>query len=204
VDAFEKLSKLNLKGKQDREVANVLVHCVCMEKTFNKYYLVLAHRLCSQNYNFKFSFQYLLWDKLKDLSASSPLQISLLAKFYAGLFGTFSLSLGILKVLDFASLTAHQIVFLRVVFVTIFCDNDAETVTSIMQRLGHAFATKTDSETIEKGEMLIQGIRFFLVSCVKTLLNDDPPKDLISNPVLCKKNLKVALSVLKELSTTSI
>jgi MA3 domain len=67
MDAFEKISKLSLKGKQDREVVYVLVHCLMMEKTYNKYYELIAIKLCTFDYNMKFTFQYHLWDKFKQV-----------------------------------------------------------------------------------------------------------------------------------------
>ncbi|KAJ6833714.1 nucleolar MIF4G domain-containing protein 1 [Iris pallida] len=38
MDAFEKILRLNLSGKQDREIMRVLVDCCLQEKLFNKYY----------------------------------------------------------------------------------------------------------------------------------------------------------------------
>lgn len=44
VDAHEKLLRLKLPGKQDREILRVLVDCCIQEKCFNKYYALLASR----------------------------------------------------------------------------------------------------------------------------------------------------------------
>ncbi|GFY90505.1 MIF4G domain-containing protein [Actinidia rufa] len=49
IDAFEKLLRLNLQGKQDREIMRVLVECCLQEQVFNKYYSVLATKLCSHD-----------------------------------------------------------------------------------------------------------------------------------------------------------
>ena len=38
-----------------------------MEKQYNPFYAVVAQKFCAANYNFRFSFQFLLWDRLKDL-----------------------------------------------------------------------------------------------------------------------------------------
>jgi nucleolar MIF4G domain-containing protein 1 len=59
VDAFEKLLRLDLSGKQDREIIRVIVDCCLQEKMFNKYYAVLASKLCSHDKNHKFSLQVL-------------------------------------------------------------------------------------------------------------------------------------------------
>jgi nucleolar MIF4G domain-containing protein 1 len=45
-DAFEKLSRLELKGQQDREIVRVLVDCCGQEKAYNPYYEVTGARFC--------------------------------------------------------------------------------------------------------------------------------------------------------------
>lgn len=42
---------------QDREIIRVIVDCCLHEKMFNKYYVVLASKLCSHEKNHKFSLQ---------------------------------------------------------------------------------------------------------------------------------------------------
>lgn len=42
---------------QDREIIRVIVDCCLQEKMFNKYYTVLASKLCSHEKNHKFSLQ---------------------------------------------------------------------------------------------------------------------------------------------------
>ncbi|XP_014626143.1 nucleolar MIF4G domain-containing protein 1 [Glycine max] len=53
LDAFEKLLRLELPGKQDRDIMWVLVECCLQEKVFNKYYTVLASKLCEHDKNHK-------------------------------------------------------------------------------------------------------------------------------------------------------
>lgn len=85
IDAFEKLIGLDLQGKQvsifccrhlfhllqwllvyslfllqDREIMRVLVECCLQEKAFNKYYCILASKLCSHDKNHKFTLQVLI------------------------------------------------------------------------------------------------------------------------------------------------
>jgi nucleolar MIF4G domain-containing protein 1 len=45
-DAFEKLSRLELKGQQDREIVRVLVDCCGQEKAYNPYYALTGARFC--------------------------------------------------------------------------------------------------------------------------------------------------------------
>ena len=48
-DAFERLQRLGLKGKQDREVVRVISECCAQEKTYNAFYAELAALLCTHN-----------------------------------------------------------------------------------------------------------------------------------------------------------
>ncbi|RVW34850.1 Nucleolar MIF4G domain-containing protein 1 [Vitis vinifera] len=59
LDAFEKLLRLALAGRQDREIMRVLLECCLREKAFNKYYTVLASKLCEHDKNQKFTLQVL-------------------------------------------------------------------------------------------------------------------------------------------------
>lgn len=61
IDAFEKLLRLDMPGKQDREIMRVLVECCLQEKAFNKYYTVLASKLCEHDKNHKFTLQVLFY-----------------------------------------------------------------------------------------------------------------------------------------------
>ncbi|CAN0846535.1 Nucleolar MIF4G domain-containing protein 1 [Linum grandiflorum] len=123
VDAFEKLLRLNLKGEQDREIMRVLVQCCLKEKVFNKYYTVLASKLCKHEKNHKYTLQYCIRDHFKELD-SMPLPESLhLAKFVAEMVVSFSLSLSVVKIIDFddaAQLTAKRIKHFQMLFEAIF------------------------------------------------------------------------------------
>jgi len=95
---------LNLKNKQDREIIYVLMYCCSQEQSWNDYYTHLASRLCTFNYNFKFTFQYHYWDKFKELATMAHRCSTNLALLLAHLVGNFSLSLSILKTVDFTTI----------------------------------------------------------------------------------------------------
>ncbi|XP_051131471.1 uncharacterized protein LOC127251695 isoform X2 [Andrographis paniculata] len=119
IDAFEKLLRLDLPGKQDREIMRVLVECCLQEKVFNKYYCVLASKLCSHDKNHKFTLQYCLWDHFKELESMPLIRSMHLAKFTAEMVACFSLSLAVLKVVDLndiISLTPKRIMHFRMLF----------------------------------------------------------------------------------------
>lgn len=123
IDAFEKLLRLDLPGKQDREIMRVLVECCLQEKAFNKFYTVLASKLCEHDKNHKFTLQYCIWDHFKELESMSLQRSMHLAKFVAEIIVTFNLSLAVLKSVDLANpveLTPKRIMHFRMLFEAIF------------------------------------------------------------------------------------
>ncbi|CAH9119626.1 unnamed protein product [Cuscuta europaea] len=137
IDAFEKLLRLDLPGKQDREIMRVLVECCLQEKAFNKYYCALASKLCRHDKNHKFTLQYCLWDHFKELESMQPMRSMHLSKFIAEMLSSFTLSLSVLKVVDLGgitSLTPKKIMHFRMLFEAIFEFSD-ELVWNIFSRL---------------------------------------------------------------------
>ncbi|ORX58919.1 ARM repeat-containing protein, partial [Hesseltinella vesiculosa] len=131
VDAYEKLNKLGLSEVQQREIPRVILQCSGNEKTFNPYYVFVSERMCQLNHSYKVTFQYCLWDFLRDLglqdigglerTSSSGSEVRLnrivnLGKFFGMLFAKQTLSLSILRTINFISLTQKAQVFLDIVF----------------------------------------------------------------------------------------
>lgn len=52
-DSFERLTRLDLKGRSDREVVKVIAECCGGEKKYNPFYSELCALLCSQNRQYK-------------------------------------------------------------------------------------------------------------------------------------------------------
>ncbi|PQQ05042.1 nucleolar MIF4G domain-containing protein 1 [Prunus yedoensis var. nudiflora] len=108
IDAFEKLLRLDLQGKQDREIMRVIVECCLQEKVFNKYYTTLASKFCEHDKNHKFTLQFCLWDHFKDLESIQLTRSMHLAKFVAEMVSSFTLSLAVLKTVDLADIKNQQ------------------------------------------------------------------------------------------------
>lgn len=99
LDAYEKLSRLDLKNQQEREIIYVLMDCCLQEKKFNPYYAILAERFCVYDRKYQLTIQYMMWDKFKILDNYNAKQLTSLAKFLIHLFIQKSLSISILKVM---------------------------------------------------------------------------------------------------------
>ncbi|KAI8916868.1 hypothetical protein BC831DRAFT_150045 [Entophlyctis helioformis] len=136
LDAFERLLKLNLKDKQEREIVRVIMHCCVQEKVYNPYYALVAEQFCKHSHGFKITLQFALWDALKAMGGDDSSRgylddgeggseyagkdglrrISNLAKLYCHLINNESLALMILKSTNFAMLSQMQILFFRLLF----------------------------------------------------------------------------------------
>ncbi|KAH0937133.1 hypothetical protein HID58_004594 [Brassica napus] len=136
IDAFEKLLRLDLPGKQDREIMRVLVECCLQEKVFNKYYT------------------YCIWDHFKELETMSLQRSMHLAKFVAEMIVSFNLSLAVLKCVDLANpvqLTPKRIMHFRMLFEAIF-EHTEKLVWNLFTRI----AVNPDYEALR------DGIKFFM------------------------------------------
>ncbi|KAN0071845.1 hypothetical protein V8E54_010441 [Elaphomyces granulatus] len=147
-DAHVRLLKLRLKRAQEYEISRVLVHCSMQEEAHNPFYTLIARRLCGEmGRRIKMSFMFTLWDIFKRLGERNHLEedddapndedgagidvlttksIVNLAKMYGSLVAGSSLSLAILKNLDFAYLQPKTSIFVELLIVTIIQQTRAQ------------------------------------------------------------------------------
>ncbi|XP_036378786.1 nucleolar MIF4G domain-containing protein 1 [Megalops cyprinoides] len=152
LDAFEKLLRLGLKDQQEREIVHVLMDCCLQEKTFNAFYAVLGEKFCSYDRRFQMTFQFSLWDKFKDLSSLSGSSFSNLVQLVVRLVQKKSLSLSILKAIEFGELDKPKVRFLRQVLSKLLTDTDPEELANIFGRISG----------IPKLGMLREGLKLFI------------------------------------------
>ncbi|KAL5003750.1 hypothetical protein BDV10DRAFT_2531 [Aspergillus recurvatus] len=141
-DAHVRLLKLRLKRAQEFEIPRVLTHCAMEEDAHNPYYTLIARRLCGElGRRIKVSFMFTLWNIFKRMGESGDMDeddeddsgahgedeenpISMksivnLAKMYASLIADGTLTVGILKTLNFAYLQPKTKTFVEVLMVSI-------------------------------------------------------------------------------------
>jgi nucleolar MIF4G domain-containing protein 1 len=139
-DAYERLSRLELKGKEDREIARVLAQCCAQERTYNPFYAELAKVMCSQHRQNKVTFQFVFWDAFKAMAddgsddedsnsragkaaaALKERKAVNLARLLASLVCSFQLPLIVIKPIEIESMSAQHILFLSTLFLAIFKD----------------------------------------------------------------------------------
>ncbi|OWK56882.1 Nucleolar MIF4G domain-containing protein 1 [Lonchura striata] len=105
------------------------------EKTFNPFYAFLANKFCGYERRFQVTFQFSIWDKIRDLENLSAAAISNLVSLLAHLIRTKSLPLSVLKVIEFSELDKPKVRFLRQVLSTLLTKADEEEITDIFMRI---------------------------------------------------------------------
>ncbi|XP_062981988.1 nucleolar MIF4G domain-containing protein 1 [Elgaria multicarinata webbii] len=152
LDAFEKLLKLRLKDQQEREIVHVLIDCCLQEKTYNPFYAHLSAKFCEYERRFQMTFQFSMWDKIRDLGNLSSTAFSNVVNLLAHLLKTKSLSLTVFKVIEFSELDKPKVHFLRQVLSALLLKTDSE-------ELNHIFGKLADNPKLG---MLHEGLKLFL------------------------------------------
>ncbi|KAJ5801116.1 uncharacterized protein N7518_003184 [Penicillium psychrosexuale] len=139
-DANVRLMKLRLKRAQEFEIPRVLLHCAMEEDAYNPYYSLIARRICGeQGRRIKVSFMFALWNMFKKMGERGDIDededndfdpddeengVSMksvvnLAKMFSALIMDGSLTLSILKNLNFAYLQPKTKTFVEVLIISI-------------------------------------------------------------------------------------
>ncbi|XP_017328525.2 nucleolar MIF4G domain-containing protein 1 [Ictalurus punctatus] len=152
LDAFEKLLRLGLKGQQERDIIHVLLDCCLQEKSFNGFYAVLAEKFCARDRHFQMTFQFCLWDKFKELPTLSSSSFTNLVQMVTHLLTKNSLSLSILKAIEFGELDKPKVKFLRQVLSKLLQQTEEVDLVQIFSRISG----------IPKLGMLREGLKLFI------------------------------------------
>ncbi|KAL9654069.1 hypothetical protein ABK040_011613 [Willaertia magna] len=177
-DAFQRLVKLGIQ-KNNREIARVLIHCCCQEKTYNPYYARLAEKLCGIDSTFR-SFQYTFYEQFDELNNFTVRKIINLSKLLSELIGKGCLSLSMLKIVDFNNLVQMQLVFYRLLFIHLLLDYTEVEMTRIFLRLAKL------EEQIELKESLV----LFLYQFIKKEFRSSFMRELLALRDVSKKDDK--------------
>ncbi|GAB0184955.1 nucleolar MIF4G domain-containing protein 1 [Grus japonensis] len=184
LDAFEKLLKLGLKHQQEREIVHVIIYCCLQEKIYNPFYAFLANKFCEYERRFQVTFQFSIWDKIRDLENLSATAVSNLVSLLAHLLRTKSLPLSALKVIEFSELDKPKVRFLRQVLSMLLIKTDAEELSDIFVRL---------SDNPKLG-MLREGLKLFLTHF---LLKNVQAQKSAEEATLLKERVELATKALQ-------
>ncbi|XP_048367432.1 nucleolar MIF4G domain-containing protein 1 isoform X2 [Sphaerodactylus townsendi] len=184
LDAFEKLLKLGLKDQQEREIVHVLVDCCLQEKTYNPFYAYLSAKFCEYDRRFQMTFQFAMWDRIRDLGNLSRTAFSNLVNLLAHLLKTKSISLAVFKIIEFSELDKPKVHFLRQALSTLFLKTDPEELCYIFGKL---------AENPKLG-MLHEGLKLFLTHF---LMKNIQANKSASEATLLKERIELVNRTLK-------
>ncbi|OJD14857.1 hypothetical protein AJ78_04833 [Emergomyces pasteurianus Ep9510] len=154
-DAHIRLAKLRLKRNQEGEIPRVILHCAMEEEAHNPYYTLIARKLCGER-RIKMAFMFSLWDVFKRMGEKGDLgeedsdagvdgdddgdnavtskAIVNLAKMFGSMIADGALTLGILKVLDFAYLQPKTKTFVELLLVTVMLQTQQKRVKQLHKK----------------------------------------------------------------------
>ncbi|KAK0336680.1 suppressor of glycerol defect [Friedmanniomyces endolithicus] len=189
-DAFRRIQGLGLRGRQlEQEVPRVLLHCVGVEESFNRFYGLVARELCGSGSGSGGSkavgkgFRVGLWGLLKGLKDGEGgddsegedeegregmrvRKIVNLAKFYGFLAADGIISLTALKTADFALLRpdTKAFTFAGVLFTTLFLELRKKSKRSRDSKASSGYGEEVQRvfEGASKAPQMIAGLQSFL------------------------------------------
>ncbi|KAK1077524.1 suppressor of glycerol defect [Friedmanniomyces endolithicus] len=189
-DAFRRIQGLGLRGKQlEQEVPRVLLHCVGVEESFNRFYGLVARELCGSGVAAGGSgavgkgFRVGFWGVLKELKDGEEgdgsegeedggrdgmgvRKIVNLAKFYGSLIADEIVSLTALKTADFALLRpdTKAFTFAGVLFTTLFLELRKKSKKSRDTKAPSGYGEEVQRmfEEASKAPQMIAGLQRFL------------------------------------------
>ncbi|KJH51142.1 MA3 domain protein [Dictyocaulus viviparus] len=150
-DAFEHLMRLSLKGKQEREIIYVLMMMLLKEKNFNSFYPSLIAKFCEFDKRFTLTTQYSLWDRIREVDTIKLQARTHLADLIHYLISHEVISITVLKIVEWGTLTAAVSSVIRRVFKLL--------LSSPIQKLRRIFSPIFMKD---KNPLLSEGIRLFL------------------------------------------
>ncbi|KRZ72510.1 Nucleolar MIF4G domain-containing protein 1, partial [Trichinella papuae] len=168
LNAFEKLLKLNLSDKQEREIIHILFVCCLNERTFNPFYGYLVQKFCNYHAKFVLTTQFALWDKLKILKTLKKAQIQNLSSLIAHLFGSLALPISVLKVINFVEIEETMTDFLKRLFTKFLNSFSTDVLRVVFGKL-----MKKSNEY----RYLREGIRLFIVHFLLAEHEDEEKKE---------------------------
>ncbi|OAX80712.1 hypothetical protein ACJ72_04951 [Emergomyces africanus] len=178
-DAHIRLAKLRLKRNQEGEIPRVVLHCAMEEEAHNPYYTLIARKLCGER-RMKMAFMFSLWDVFKRMGEKGDLDeedldadagdvddgdssvkskaIVNLAKMFGTLVADGALTLGILKVLDFAYLQPKTRTFVELLLVTVMLQTQQKRARLLHKKEREMSESKKGGDDVEFDEQALADV----------------------------------------------
>ncbi|KAH7335592.1 armadillo-type protein [Rhizoctonia solani] len=168
VDACERLTQLDLQETQQREIIRVILYCCGNEQIYNPFYTLVAHHLCQNSHSHRITLQYCLWDFLRLLGETqvggeaitrdesinsdevSNSTISNYAKAYAWWLARGSITLTILKPVEFLILQPRTKQFFKALFTQMIMSSQSNSPLVDIRSPESAIPQTRNREVIEE------------------------------------------------------
>lgn len=144
VDAHGRLTRLRLTKAQQPEIVRVLLECCGQEGIFNRYYALLASRLCESHREIRFGMTFAFWDVFKQLPELTLHRAANTAKLLAQLLAAGSVPVTCLKVVHWSNPSQRTIFFWQVFFVELLASPHGVVKTACSPLLDAANAETRD------------------------------------------------------------
>ncbi|KAF6019580.1 ncm [Bugula neritina] len=118
-EAAHKLLKLNLKPGQEVELCNMILDCSAQQRTYEKFYGLLAQRFCMLNKIYVEKFEEMFMTQYETCHRLDATKLRNVSKFFAHLLHTDAISWGVLQVC--CTLVCCTVVCCTVVCCTVVC-----------------------------------------------------------------------------------
>jgi nucleolar MIF4G domain-containing protein 1 len=116
LDAFEAVTRLNLKKEQSREIIKILVLLAIEEKSYNPFYKLLIDKLIFVDKTHKYTFHYTIWDHMKLMDNYSTRKLHNLANLVSDLLASEKLAIPVILPFEFEDSSKPQITFINYIF----------------------------------------------------------------------------------------
>lgn len=175
---------MGLRGQEEREIMNVILHCCLQQKEFNPFYAVLAQKFCDYDRKFQMNIKCSIWDKLKTLTKCSTMQLANLSKLLIHLFIQKGLPITTLKIVEFSELDKITLRFTRQILLGILLHENTEECLGVFEKVAVSEKLKMFKESLR---LFIQ--HFVLKNLKESALNEDKKKLLENRAELIEKLL---------------
>ncbi|KAJ8902276.1 hypothetical protein NDN08_006683 [Rhodosorus marinus] len=141
-DAVQRLSKLKLRKQRCDDCAQVIIHCCASELQYNKFYSLLARRVCSEDREMLYAFRhgfgnaFRLMEEGSDGFKPTSTYLRNLSQMLGYLWGLGVLDLGVLKrAPDLTNCSDESATFFKLAFESALCPGGGEKITDAFQQL---------------------------------------------------------------------
>lgn len=153
LDAYERIMKLSITGKNDREIMKVLIECCLAEAHYNPFYKEIMKLFAEYSRQFKITVQYILWDLIKllgrdegqDSEGLSSRQVLNLGRLMSDLIESFIVPISsVFKIFDVAMMSDNESIqlLLMTFFLHLFQSKSLDS--SSFQAIFDRIATTSD------------------------------------------------------------